>query len=864
MSQAWGGNMKAFLSHSSKDKDFVRPIYEILGESQCEYDERTFGYELNVRAIRDALERTDLFVYFLSSQSVTSTFVSEEQRTALELRGKGFIKRVVIFALDDTSYRALPDWMRDINVVQRLSSPKACARKIQAALVRLEAEHDSGSEIYIGRDVEDAALRKALSGAPAKTPLVVHAVGHYGVGRKTFVKVNLKKLFPRRFSSFVEITLAANQGIEEMYRQLYDLTSASSIEETVSDFHLFSTFPEQQQIVNIASMIQMLASDEEFLILIDDGGVYVDAGDYQPHLKSIIDALEARGIPLFAIIQTRMMPTKLKQVNIRSYHQCLSVLSDDDTRQLLGLTLKQVDVEYTDEQISTICEQIDGHPFNVRFAAAFAHDYGIGTLIADPSDLIEWKRKRAEDFLQTMTFSETEADILAALEEYRYLATEMIFAVVPGQSADVIAALRRLQEFSCVERREDYCHIAPPIRDAIRRNNQFQRTDAWKHKLGRLICEAIAEYQDSDQANVAILDTATLAAARGNSAPAYLSTLILPSHLLTIARDYYDDGHPGDCITLCERIWEARARLPLEAHLEVLRLWGLSAVRVDNEDAYDRVISLFGQYTGNTAERLRLFAEGFYLRVHKRLDEAEKKFVAAWKLSKHNQSVNRELANLLCKQRRYGEAEVYARQAYEQAPTNPFLIDVMAETLIGKEQQGLAIDRKELAAVMRALERYGDAPGSSFYLVRKAQSELANHDYRGALATSNRAVERTPGLINGYFIRADAQIALNNIPGAESDIAEINKLLTRAGGFSAGEEARLQELEIRILIEKGLLRQAKETTDRSAWLSHKVAERLRTSIAYTIAYDPTKADDDLRKWAAKRTAGKSGGRTKHP
>jgi hypothetical protein len=132
--------MRAFLSHSSKDKSFVRMVAATLGDAQCEYDERTFEYDLNVRSIRSALERSDLVVFFLSAHSITSSFVSEEQRQALEARGKGFLKKIVIFATDDTSYKALPDWLKEVNVLQRLSSSKTCARKIQAALVRLEVE----------------------------------------------------------------------------------------------------------------------------------------------------------------------------------------------------------------------------------------------------------------------------------------------------------------------------------------------------------------------------------------------------------------------------------------------------------------------------------------------------------------------------------------------------------------------------------------------------------------------------------------------------------------------------------------------------------------------------------------------------
>lgn len=49
--------MTAFISHSSKDKPFVRQVVDQLGSMQIEFDEVTFDYCLNVQAIRQALKR---------------------------------------------------------------------------------------------------------------------------------------------------------------------------------------------------------------------------------------------------------------------------------------------------------------------------------------------------------------------------------------------------------------------------------------------------------------------------------------------------------------------------------------------------------------------------------------------------------------------------------------------------------------------------------------------------------------------------------------------------------------------------------------------------------------------------------------
>src|SRR5271166_1509170 len=115
---------KAFVSHSSKDKALVESVVDELGILRCEYAKYSFDFVLNNDAIRRALSRCSLFVLILSEHSIRSDFVQEEIRAALESRASGTTKRVVIFAVDRTSFNALPPWMQEINVAQHLRTAK--------------------------------------------------------------------------------------------------------------------------------------------------------------------------------------------------------------------------------------------------------------------------------------------------------------------------------------------------------------------------------------------------------------------------------------------------------------------------------------------------------------------------------------------------------------------------------------------------------------------------------------------------------------------------------------------------------------------------------------------------------------------
>jgi tetratricopeptide (TPR) repeat protein len=845
--------MKAFLSHSSKDKYFVGQVAASLGTTQIEYDQHTFEFTLNAQAIRRALSRSDLFVAFLSSNSITSSFVTEEQRAALEARGRGNLEKVMVFAIDNTSYRMLPDWLREINVVQQLSSAKGCARRIQSALIALDAEKNRVSELYIGREEDEKRLRRVVSAPPKETPIAIHAVGHHGIGRRTFLRRSLTSLYPRVFEVFPEVTLGVYAGIEDFFRSIYHLHVVSPLSQTIADLEAFANKDYPAKLSQIIEIVREMAANGELLTVVDDGGVYTDEGDYQPFFADLISALSPLAKPAVCFVQTRMMPLARQKNYIRSFHTYLRPLSDDTVKDLISLSLNERGIDFTAQQVLSVAEHLDGHPFNVKFAVQYIAMYGIDILLNDPSELIEWKRRRAEDFLSRLEFNSIQIDVLAALTEYRYLAADMLFAILSNDPAELARNLRALEEFCCIERRENYYHISAPIREAVRRDMRFERSDGWKQSIGAAICEAIKDYKDDDFISVPILESATMAAARGGKAPAFLSHLVLPSHLLRIARDFYDRARRKDCIEFCERAYALKHRLPEDAQIEALRLWGLSAIRLgrDYSDALNRVMARLRTYTSKTARRNALFLEGFKYRFVADWDKAEEKYLAALALSPGNQSINRELASLYCKERRYAEAETYARAAYRDAPTNPFILDILAETLLGKQHFGLPVDRDEIRRIQAELKIYGDAPGSSFFLVRDGQEKARDRNFPGALASLDKAIERTPTLLSPYFIRADVRLQAGDVLGAERDLEKINQLLTDAGGLSEGDEARAAELEIRIMIDKKQFQAAKDKAERSVFLPRPVANRLLRQLSRVIGFEPDAASDSLRKWASR-------------
>lgn len=76
---------KIFLSHSSKDKEYVGYIANLLGKDHCTYDEMCFEYGMkNIDEIFKEIDKTSIFVFFISDNSLKSDWVKDELDLAEE------------------------------------------------------------------------------------------------------------------------------------------------------------------------------------------------------------------------------------------------------------------------------------------------------------------------------------------------------------------------------------------------------------------------------------------------------------------------------------------------------------------------------------------------------------------------------------------------------------------------------------------------------------------------------------------------------------------------------------------------------------------------------------------------------------
>lgn len=233
--------MKAFLSHSSKNKDFVEIVAKELGRQFCVFDKFSFqsGIEFK-QSIEKGLDETNIFVLFASPDSMSSIWVQFEITEAFYLLLQKRITRVLILLMDDSlSLSALPEWARRAKAVP-VKSPKQAAREIRSHLHEMLRLHSQ--PLFIGRTSEIAEAEAALlSTASDNPPRYLLFVGLPQIGRKSLA---------RRVAQNVLGTHSTTELLIENGDDLHDLVfklatevepysgqvSLSHIQESISSF----------------------------------------------------------------------------------------------------------------------------------------------------------------------------------------------------------------------------------------------------------------------------------------------------------------------------------------------------------------------------------------------------------------------------------------------------------------------------------------------------------------------------------------------------------------------------------------------------------------------------------------------------
>lgn len=178
---------RAFLSHSSKGKEFVRAVAKELGRQHCIVDEQAFemGNEFK-QSIQDGLDSSSVLVLFASNSSLLSDWVNfEVEKAWYKKLERNLQKSLVYIITDSVDIDQLPIWLRRAKI-QRGNVAKSVAREIRTHLDQLMEERKNP---FIGRTEDIQTLQEALTPADvAFPPHVFFVTGLPGIGRRSLIQ----------------------------------------------------------------------------------------------------------------------------------------------------------------------------------------------------------------------------------------------------------------------------------------------------------------------------------------------------------------------------------------------------------------------------------------------------------------------------------------------------------------------------------------------------------------------------------------------------------------------------------------------------------------------------------------------------
>jgi tetratricopeptide (TPR) repeat protein len=850
---------RAFLSHSSKDKNLVRQIFDQLSAAKTHYDEETFDLGTRSAAnIFNSLSATEIFVLFVSQHSINSPWVNSEIAIAQQKLYSSAIAGIQIFILDHTPRQELPTWLQDF-VISSQSSPKRIANAIRSRLYDIEVSRNEVADFYIGREDDQRDVVRALAVSSENTPTAIYFSGPEGIGRRTLARHCLSNTYHTQLTRYQpEIFLANEQSDIDFHRQLLSLLEPASIEESVRASQGFRDLPAERKTSRLVEMLGALSDNKQVLHVFGTNAIVDDQGDFHPWLGALLNTLPSRARTQMVIFCNRMVRHPLHSQYPRVLFKSVGSLSQDTSKQLLNLWLKHLETDAPQIAANAVLDLVLGHPRQIQVAARYLKSAGAASATVNIKEITEKIRSYANAIIKSIPLTILERKLLALLAEYRYLLPSDLIEGSNLSDDEISAVIPKLRDFGLIEVSSNHLRISPFLADAVSRLPRDNEIDSFLKSSRAALVERLNTYRDSVSVSFSVIELGVLASLRsGATLPnVFDQRAILASQYLRVAREMYDQANYSLAGQLCGLAIEKRDTLTIDAQIECFRLYGMSLIRQSKFDEISTCLAELEKYREQSAKRHSEFLRGFRSRWEGKPDAAERHYKSAYALGgQRNFHILRELAHVLTLQDRYQDAEIYARRALEIAPRNPYILDTLLEILleVHKGDPAWITHDKEVEELLEALRDANELERRNFYQLRMASYCLATRDYLEAIRWANSAIEISPKYFPGYLIRARA---IMYVSGSRTEIdSELATLKKLAIDLAAQGDRRylfpMRKLEVQMLVRRKRYAEARDAIESSGVISGGLRASLMRELAESILFDES-ATAELKTWASRQ------------
>ena len=712
--------MKAFLSHSSKDKEFVRAVADKLGRQYTVFDERSFdtGIEFK-KAIENGFDESCVFVLFASAASLQSLWVEFEIKEAWWRLLEKKLNESLVFIIDSSiEPQNLPKWLQRAKI-SRAQAPNPTARLIRDHLDSILSNEQR--KLFIGRSEDIEAIQQTLTPwYGSEPPKVVAVTGLPGIGRRSLIRhispstlnldrANVIKLEDGDTLADVSIKLAD---------QVESFSTADGFKRIVESIRKLG---DEDVIIRIVQDLQLCIHNRELPIFFDSGGLLDDDGRFLEVPQRILAALpSATDCYVFLVSNRRPAPESLGNIPVVS----LKALKNSDAKSLISAVAHKRRLAVKPGEISELADYAGGFPPSCTYAVQLAVDYGLAALLANKHRLVEVRTLPFVKYLVESKLPAKEMEILRILAEYSPLPLSVLGATVKLEKEALSEHLVKLIDYSLVvPAREGFYAIAEPVADAVIKVTRLL-INASEHST---IANGLKTFLDENELQEHAIDSYRLLfrAAR-NSSDIKLAgqALFLANDVIQLLERNYHARNYEEAVKLGR---EAVAMSPrsTNAHSFLIRALIQENMWADAEEALKR-------FQVVAPQRDALFLRGFLHRKKGEFSQAIDFFLRAEKAGRGGGALKRELASCYEIEGKLDEAEKYLQEALKNNWDNNFVVDLGVKIATQMKNEALALSRLEQ---LRAIE------SPAFYQHRLSHVEFSFGHMLQALEAARLAVQ---------------------------------------------------------------------------------------------------------------------------
>ena len=711
---------KAFLSHSSAQKKFVRIVANSLGPARCIFDEYCFetGERILDEIIR-TLKKTDLFVIFLSNEALESEWVKREIINADELVRTNTIKQVFPILIDNSidpvSDKRIPDWMKDY-LLKYVSSPLKAFNKIAGRLRQLDMETNpiylAKRNLFVGRYQEKEELENTLNMSIEPYYRCIFVSGVEGIGRRTFLERSLKE------NGFV------NPKVEPFFLQL-------SSRSTIDDFILFLIKKEKEvikeseieavlnqnmdeKIIQAKNLLMKSVSVNDYIFIIDSGCIVRPTMIVADWFTQVIDFDDNKGT-FFISVVSRFRPS---QDYLERHPEYISLainsLSEQEVHNLYNRYCRTLEISESPKH-DDIISSLNGIPAQVYYAVEYVKRFGLDQAIRNISNIVDFGDKPVLSIINMVKArGNLSYDLFVLLCNLKTTSYGMIYYIA-GDTEEVNAELEYffvIGVFSLFGSTKEYIEVHSALADYVNRAKLKLRKE-YQERLSESVEKFVEKHEkDTEFTDLSVLYHDIKGALMSDyEIP---SGYYLPSFVLNSIADLYNRRQYPSIVKLVDKMLKDSSRYEKNTIREFKYWLCLSLARTTSR-RFMQEVSYFGVSSDF------YFLKGFYYRIAHRLDEAEKCFQTALDYSPNHQRTKRELVNVLIMKGDFESGLHMAKENFDRQKTNPFHIQGYFICLIQVNASNIAAVRNELDMLMDLITKISDPRTKSIHTTMKGE-----------------------------------------------------------------------------------------------------------------------------------------------